>query len=105
MQTVKDIFAPTAGKVIASLGVALFWHIYLVEQSWREAAGQGLAEAQHFWISNLVNALPYVRTDNTLLKFLTFFAISYALIWLVSKTVSGLDRLQIATIRKLRKTR
>ncbi|MEX2043689.1 MAG: hypothetical protein WD926_02220 [Patescibacteria group bacterium] len=107
METFKEIFAPTSKKVVSALLVTLFAHLFISVSQLREitgAVGGDLGHVQEFWLTNLVNALPYLETNNTLLKFLTFFTVSYAIVWLISKVIETGTAAQLSVIKKLRKS-
>ncbi|MDP4000222.1 MAG: hypothetical protein Q8Q11_02205 [bacterium] len=106
METLKEIFAPTSKKVVSALLVATFAHLFISVSQLREVAettGGGLGQVREFWLTNLVNALPYLETDNTLLKFLTFFTVSYVIVWVISRIIEGGTAAQLTIIKKLRK--
>lgn len=102
-QTLTEILAPTFTKVVLAITFAVFWHYYLLEQAVRQTAEGSLIGAREFWVTNFVNSLPYFETDNTFLKFLTFFVTAYVLIWLASRVLQVLDRLQDILVKKFRR--
>ena len=107
MDTIKEIFAPTSRKVVSALLVTLFAHLFISVSQLREAAGTvggDLGQVREFWLTNLVNGLPYLETDNTLLKFLTFFTVSYILVWAISRIIQTGTAAQLAIVKKLRKS-
>ena len=99
---VIEIFAPTPVKVIVAILLAGFTHVYLVSEATQLAAEQ-VSTVSGFWLTNLIDALPYLETDNTVLKFLTFFLGSYLLVWIGSALFTALDNLQVMTGKKLRR--
>lgn len=101
-QTLKEIFFPSLAKVALAVLVAIFAHLFLVVAALR-AAGQNIELARHFWATNLINALPYLETDNVVLKFLTFFIISYLIVWVFSKLFTLFDNTQKLIGRRLRR--
>ncbi|HEY8109032.1 MAG TPA: hypothetical protein VIF43_03420 [Patescibacteria group bacterium] len=107
MQTFKEIFAPSSKKVLAAVAVAFFAHLFISVSQIREATtatGGNLGQVREFWLTNLVNALPYLETDNTVLKFLTFFTVAYVLVWIISRLVELGTGAQLSVIKKLRKS-
>lgn len=100
--TLKEIFQPTVQKVILTLVVAGFAHLFLVVADLRQT-GEDLDLVREFWVTNLINALPYLETDNTVLKFVTFFTVSYLIVWGFSKLFIAFDNLQQLTIKRLRR--
>lgn len=100
--TLKEIFQPTVQKIVLALLVAGFAHLFLVVADLRQA-GEDLDLVREFWATNLINALPYLETDNTVLKFVTFFTVSYLIVWGFSKLFTAFDNLQQLTIKKIRK--
>ncbi|MSU75911.1 hypothetical protein EXS54_00325 [Patescibacteria group bacterium] len=101
-QNLKEIFMPTVQKVILALVVAGFGHLFLVVADLR-STGEDLDLVREFWVTNLINALPYLETDNTALKFITFFTLSYLIVWGFSKFFTAFDNVQQLATKKLRK--
>lgn len=101
--TLKEIFKPTATKLIVSVALAIAWHFYVLESAVREAGTEGLSASRDFWLTNFVDALPYLETDSKTLKFVTFFAASYALVWVVSQVFHLFDNAQSAIVKRLRR--
>lgn len=102
-ENIKAIFSPTAGKVTVSLLLAAFVHYYLVAEVLRAKAAEGLQQVSQFWFTNYLDALPYLETDNTFVKFLIFFAGSYLLVWLVTGFFAATENLETVAIKKLRR--
>lgn len=100
-QTLKEIFAPSPQKVIVAVFVAVFAHLFLVVADIRQA-GESLELVQQFWVTNVINALPYLETDNVVLKFLTFFTASYVIVWGFSKFFTVFDNLQRLIAKRLK---
>jgi len=100
--TLKEIFQPTVQKIVLALIVAGFGHLFLVVTDLRQA-GEDLELVREFWVTNLINALPYLETDNTALKFVTFFTVSYLIVWGFSKLFTVFDNLQRLTLKRIRK--
>lgn len=100
-QTLKEIFSPTFTKVVLAVLVAIFAHLFLVVADLRQA-GESLELVRQFWVTNLINALPYLETDNVVLKFLTFFTVSYLLVWVFSKLFAAFNNLQRIISQRLR---
>lgn len=100
-QTLKEIFTPTAPKLVLALLVATFGHLFLVVADLRQA-GESLGLVRQFWATNLINALPYLETDNIVLKFLTFFMISYLIVWVFSRLFVVFNNLQRTIGRRLK---
>lgn len=101
-QTLKEIFTPSVRKVLLAVVVALFAHLFLVVSGLRHA-GDSLEQVRQFWATNLINGLPYLETNNIFLKFLTFFTVSYALVWVFSKLFTGFDNIQRMIAKRLRR--
>ncbi len=104
METIRNILAPTGKKLLLTLVVTLFAHLYITVSQFRTATHQDLSAVQDFWLTNLINGLPYLETDNTPLKFLTFFAISYLLVWAVSRLSEIITALRTAIAKRTEKT-
>jgi hypothetical protein len=100
-QTLKEILTPTWRKLFLALVIALFAHLFLVVADIR-AAGHSLELVREFWVTNFINALPYLETDNIVLKFLTFFVASYLIVWLFSKVFTFFDNLQQVVTKRIR---
>lgn len=101
-QTLKEIFTPTVRKVVLALVVGGFAHLFLVVADLRQA-GEDLDLVREFWVTNLINALPYLETDNTVLKFITFFTLSYLIVWGFSKLFTAFDNVQQLAIKQIRR--
>jgi hypothetical protein len=104
METAKEIFAPSWKRVIAAVAVAAFAHLFITVSQFREFASSDLSGVQDFWLTNLINGLPYLETENTFLKFLTFFAVSYLLVWAISRMVDLSGNLQLLFVKLFRKS-
>lgn len=104
METLKDIFAPTARKLFLTLVVTFFAHIYITVSQFRQSASEDLSGIREFWLTNLVNGLPYLETESVVLKFLTFFAISYVLVWALSRTIEFSGGVRTTLAKKARKS-
>lgn len=102
-QTLKDIFAPTWTRLITAVSLAVFTHFFILVVQVRQSATADLGAVKHFWLTNFINALPYLETQNTFLKFLTFFSASYVLVWVVTRLFYFFSNLQQLTIKHLRK--
>jgi hypothetical protein len=100
----KEIFRPSAGKVLTAVMVAGFIHYYLVADVLRDQAATNLVAVREFWFTNYLDALPYLETDNTFLKFLTFFVCSYLVVWLVTGLITLLENVQTLVIKRVRRT-
>lgn len=98
---VRELFTPTFRKVVLAVLVAGFAHLFLVVIDLRQT-GEDLSLVKEFWVTNLINALPYLETDNTTLKFLTFFTISYLLVWVFGKVFTAFDNLQVLVTKRIR---
>lgn len=83
---VAFVFA-TAGRIVTAIDVPA---------SQVEAAGP-------FWQSNLIAGLRYVETQNPILKFLIFFALSYMFAWTVGRVFMVLDNAQKSVVKHLRR--
>ena len=103
LYTLKEIFSPTLTKVVLATGFAVAGHFYILESAIREAGQTGLVASGDFWLTNLIHALPYLETDNKFLKFLTFFAASYLLVWVLSTAFKALENTQLALVKRLRR--
>lgn len=100
----RAIFTPTPSKLLLTVLLAVFAHYLLVADAVRQTAGAEVVGAREFWLTGFFSALPFLETDNIVLKFLTFFVLIYGLIWLVSRAFGTLDALQVRIIKKLRKS-
>ena len=100
-QTLKEILTPTWRKLVLALILAAFAHLFLVVADIRQT-GESLELVRTFWLTNFINALPYLETDNVVLKFLTFFTVSYLIVWGFSKLFTGFDNVQRIITRRLR---
>jgi hypothetical protein len=100
----KEIFHPTAGKLLTAAMVTVFVHYYLVADVLRDQAALNLVAVKEFWFTNYLDALPYLETDNTVLKFLTFFVCSYLVVWLVTGLITLFENLQELAVKRLRRT-
>ncbi len=100
-QTLKEILSPTPRKLVLAVLLAVFAHLFLVVADIRQA-GENLELVRGFWVTNFINALPYLETDNIVLKFLTFFTASYAIVWVFSKLFTFLDNVQQVVAKRLR---
>lgn len=83
-RTLKEIFSPNLAKLALTVVVTVFAHLFLVVADLRQA-GESLELVRQFWLTNVINSLPYLETDNIVLKFLTFFTASYLIVWACSK--------------------
>lgn len=101
--TILDIFRPTIAKAALTLLLAAGAHYLIVLDIVRTAAGAELTDAKSFWGGGLTAALPFLETESKPLKFVTFFLLSYLVVWMFSHALGFLDRLQLALVRKLRK--
>jgi hypothetical protein len=101
-QTLREIFKPTLAKVVTAILLAVFAHFFTVVIDFRQT-GADLEVVQTFWLTNLINALPYLETENTLLKFLTFFTVSYLIVWVFSRMFTALDNVQLWFVKRLRR--
>jgi hypothetical protein len=102
-ETAKDILRPTPATVGGTLVIASLLHWLAVSPGIREGMGMTIEGTGVFWHDNLIEALPYLQTDNTFLKFLTFFVMSYALVWVSTAIFHLFDNTQSAVIKQLRK--
>lgn len=100
----KELFQPTAGKVLTAVMVAAFVHYYLVADLLRDQAAAQLIAVREFWFTNYLDALPYLETDNTFLKFVTFFVCSYIVVWLVTGLITVFENAQKLAVKRLRRT-
>ena len=64
-QTLKDIFAPTWTRLITAVSLAVFTHFFILVVQVRQSATADLGAVKHFWLTNFINALPYLETQNT----------------------------------------
>lgn len=101
--SLKEIFAPTLTKVGLAVIFTIFLHFYLIAESVRQSTHTELQEVRSFWLTNFINSLPYLQTDNVFLKFATFFIGSYIVVWLVTAGFRLLDNLQVLIVKKLRR--
>lgn len=99
-----EIFRPTLGRILTAIAVTGFVHYYLVAEVLRDRASEGLTTLSQFWFTNYLDALPYLETDNTYLKFATFFVCSYLVVWLVTGLITICENLQRTVVRQLRRT-
>ncbi len=100
----RAYFRPTIGRCVLAVLLAVTWHILIVENTITQAGLSGVSSVSGFWSGATRGALRYLQTDNIFLKFLTFFVISYAFVWLGSLALQALDSLQKLIVRKLQKT-
>lgn len=103
-QVLVDIFKLTPGRVITTGAVTAFVHYYLVAEVLRDRAEEGFTTLSQFWFTNYLDALPYLETDNTYLKFVTFFVCSYLVVWLVTGLITLSENLQRIAVKHLRRT-
>lgn len=101
--TYLPIFKPSFRNVFLAIVLTVILHVYIVESTIRQAALGNTSEISDFWLANLILALPYLETDNTFLKFVTFFIGSYILVWIGAFVFRVLDNLQVRTVKQLRK--
>lgn len=99
----QEIFKPTLSGMTLAAMLTVVLHIYIVNTTVRQVTIENSEEISDFWLTNLIQALPYLETDNTLLKFLTFFIGSYILVWLGAALFRALDKLQVRVTKELRK--
>jgi hypothetical protein len=100
----RAYFRPTLGRVALAVALAVFWHVLIVESSLTQAGLSSVSTVSGFWSTATRGALRYLQTDNVVLKFLTFFVLSYVFVWVGSLALRVLDSLQKLIIHKLRKT-
>lgn len=103
-QTLKDIFRPTAAKLVLTMLLAGFVHYYLIADVLRQQAATGVQQVTQFWFTNYLDALPYLESESTVVKFLIFFIGSYLLVWAVSTVMTVLENLERLAIKRLRRT-
>ena len=99
-----EIFRPTAGKILTAILITGFVHYYLAADVLRDQAAYNLSAVREFWFTNYLDALPYLETDNTFLKFLTFFVCSYIIVWLITGLITVFENLQKLAVKRLRRT-
>ncbi len=99
-----EIFRPTAGKVLTAVMVAVFVHYYLAADVLRDQAASNLSAVREFWFTNYLDALPYLETDNTILKFITFFVCSYLIVWVITCMITVMENAQKLAVKRLRRT-
>ena len=102
-EQLPDIFRPDLTKLALTVVVAIIAHVFITYEQVTTAARGGLVEVKSFWLTNFLNSLPYLETENTVLKFLTFFVFAYVAVWAFGKIFHVLDVLQIETVKKLRR--
>ena len=102
-ETLLDIFRPSVTKVLLTLVLAAGAHYLVVLDVARNAAKTQLSGAREFWGEGWVAALPFLETDSKVLKFITFFVLSYVVVWLFSRILRVFDNAQVGLVRKLRK--
>lgn len=101
--TLREILHPSLAKIVVAIMVAVGAHYYLVERAIQLVATENSANIKDFWLTNFVDALPYLQTENKFLKFVTFFVGAYFLVWLVSALFGALDKAQVGLVKRLRK--
>lgn len=103
-EKLKDILRPNAGKVAVSLFLAAFVHYYLIAEVLRAKTAQGFEQVGQFWFTNYLDALPYLETDNTVVKFFIFFIGSYVLVWIVTGIFALIENLEVIAVKRLRRS-
>lgn len=101
-QTLKEILSPTWQKLLLAVVLTVFAHLFLVVADIRQA-GDSLELVNRFWLTNFINALPYLETDNIVLKFLTFFTASYVIVWVFSKLFIFFNNVQQLVTKQIRR--
>lgn len=104
-ETLKEIFLPRRTTVLATVATAVVFHVLLVSNSLAFAIGELFYGMGAFWQENLIAGLPYLQTDNTMLKFATFFALIYIMISIVLAVYHLLDNSQNFIVKQLRRRR
>lgn len=101
--TITEIIAPTPFKVGLAVVFTVVGHLYVLESTARQLTSENVSLVSDFWWSNFLQALPYLETENVFLKFITFFILSYAVVWVFALIFRTLDQLQVLAVKAMRR--